>query len=130
MDVPQFELGRSYTRNEVRKRLGGDLLSNFPVHQGRVVYCCVLLTTHPDAPEVILVSNEGRMAETARRFAELKESVPVFLKQSRETESNLVYQGEFIVERYSDNREEVTYFAKRAHRLDVEGALFLRRVNL
>lgn len=68
---------------------------------------------------------DGRMAQTAMRFVTQQEAVPVFLKQSWEKENSLVYQGEFVVERYSDNREEVTYFAKRAHRLDkVEAPAF------
>jgi hypothetical protein len=128
MDEPQFEVGHSYTRRELRKQLGGDLLSNFPVHQGRVVYCCVRHYTHPDAPEVILVSREGPMVQMARKLVAQQEAVPVFLKQMWKKESSLVYQGKFRVERCSDDPEEVTYFAKRAHRLDVIGVLFLRRV--
>jgi hypothetical protein len=56
MDKPLFELKRTYTRREIYNVLGGDIVSNFPSHQGRVLYCCVSQYGNPDAPEIILIS--------------------------------------------------------------------------
>jgi hypothetical protein len=126
MNKSLVELEHTYTRREIYKILGGDLVSNFPTRQGRVVYCCVSQYSHPDAPEVILVSNQGRMVESAKKFASQKEAVPVFLKQK---DAELVYQGKFVVERYSDNRAEIAPFAQKAYRMDVVGILFLKRIS-
>jgi hypothetical protein len=129
MNKPLFESERTYTRREIYSLLGGDLVSNFPSHQGRVLYCCVSQYWNPDAPEIILIDRQEQMAEAAKQFASQSEPVPVFLRQGRQKNSELAYRGEFRVERYSNNRAEIAPFARKAYRPDVAGVLFLRQVS-
>ncbi len=129
MDKPLFESERTYTRKEIYNVLGGDLVSNYPSHQGRVLYCCVWQYWNPDAPEIILISRDEQMAEAAKQFASQNEPVPVFLKPGRRRNSKLGYRGEFLVERYSNNRAEILPLARKAYRLGVAGVLFLRQVR-
>ena len=88
-----------------------------------MLYVCVAQYLNPDAPAVILVGYQERIAEGAKRFMSQSEAIPVFIRQSKQRRS------EFVVERYSDNREEIIRFARRAYRADVSGILFMRRVN-
>jgi hypothetical protein len=69
------------------------------------------------------------MAEAAKQFASQSEPVPVFLRPGRQKNSELVYRGEFLVERYSNNRAEIAPFVRKAYRSDVAGVLFLRQVR-
>jgi hypothetical protein len=129
MDKPFFEVGHFYARREIYERLGGDLVSTFPKHEGRVVYCCVSQYSNPDAPEVILVDKQGNLLESAQQLASQHEAVPVFVRQSRKRTEKLVYQGEFVVEKYSEHRDEVRTFARKAYRANIVAILFLRRVK-
>jgi hypothetical protein len=128
MNQLRFEPNHTYTRQEIYDVLGGDFVSNFPSHQGRVLYCCLWHYGNPDAPETILIGRQEQMAEAAKQFASQNEPVPVFLRQGRQRNSKFVYRGEFLVERYSNNRAEIAPFARKAYRTDIVGILFLRRI--
>ena len=129
MDTPQFEVGRSYTRREIYDILGGDLVSNFPSHQGQVLYCCVSQYWNPDAPEIILIDRQERMTQNAKHFVSQSEPIPVFVKQGRRKNSELVYRGMFLAERYSTDRDEIHPLARKAYRSDIVVVLFLRQVS-
>jgi hypothetical protein len=129
MGKPLFESERTYTRKEIYNVLGGDLVSNYPSDQGRVLYCCVSQYWNPDAPEIILIGRLEKMAEAAKQFASQNEAVPVFLKQGRRRNGKWVYRGEFMVERYSNNRAEIAPFIRKACKEGVAGVLLLRQVR-
>lgn len=129
MDEPLFKPECTYTRREIFDALGGDLVSNFPRREGQVLYCCIAWDHNPDAPDVILVSTKEQMAKTAKHFAKQSKPVPVFVKLKGRRNSALVYQGIFVVDRYSEDRGELAYFAKKAWRVDVAGLLFLTRIS-
>ncbi len=129
MDKPLFESERTYTRKEVYNVLGGNLVSNYPSQQGRVLYCCVSQYWNPDAPEIVLIGRQEKMAEAAKQFAIQNEPVPVFLRKGRQRNSKLVYRGEFLAERYSNNRAEIAPFIRKAYRQDGAGVLFFRQVR-
>lgn len=129
MHMIPFEVGQPYTRRQIYNILGGDLVSNLPRAAGQVLYCCVAQASNPHAPEIILVPNEHRMVEAARQLASQAEPVPVFMRTSPKRDGPLLYQGEFVVEHYAEDRHEVEPYTRKAHRPEVRTALFLRRVR-
>jgi hypothetical protein len=124
-----FEVGHFYTRREIYELLGGDVVSAFAKQKGRVVYCCVSHYTNPDAPEVLLVDKYEPLLASAQQLASQYQAIPVFVRQSRERTAKLAYQGEFVVEEYSEQRDKIRPYAKKAYRADVVAILFLRRVE-
>jgi len=128
MDKSQFEVGRAYTRHEIRKVLGGDVVSNFPKQDGRVAYCCVAQYTHPQAPEIIFVNRSMQMIGAARQVATQSEGIPVFVYY-RYREEPKAYQGVFMAERYSEDRAEIVPLAMKVSRQDVTALLYMKRVS-
>ncbi len=127
MDKPVFESEHTYTRREIQEVLGGDPSSIFPAHQGRVICCCIPKPSHPDAPEVILITRERKMIESAKKSASQREALPVFIG-IRQQAAGWVYQGEFVAERYVDNPAEIAPLVKRTGRTNIAGVLFLKRI--
>jgi hypothetical protein len=65
-----FELGVSYTREQIHAQLGRSLQSYLPHVGGRVVAACLRLDTNPDAPAVILVGMGDGIEHAAELFGE------------------------------------------------------------
>jgi len=128
MDLPNFEVGRGYTREEIQSALGGDKVSNFPKQEGRVLGCCVARYTHPDAPEIIFVNKTIEMMEAARQLTMHAQAIPVFVFE-RYREDPKVYQGMYVAERYSEDRAKIKALASKVSRQDVSALLYLKRVS-
>jgi len=128
MEKFHFEVGRGYTRNQICKVLGGDLVSNFPKHDGCVVWCCVSQYTHPKAPEIIFVNRSVQMINAAQQLAAQHEAIPVFVFK-RYREDAKVYCGTFVVEKYCEDRAEIVPLAMKVSRQDVTALLYLKRVS-
>jgi len=50
----RFELGRTYTRDEISSELGGSPEPYLPTKNGRVTYGAFKRDTNPEAPHVVL----------------------------------------------------------------------------
>jgi hypothetical protein len=112
--VLDSQVGHAYTRQAIYTILGGDVVSTFPTQKGRVVCCCVSQYSHPDAPQVILVARSEGLVASAQQLASQREAVPIFVRQSRNRRDAFIYQGAFVVERYSENHDDIKPFANRA----------------
>ncbi|OHX15069.1 hypothetical protein BI347_14950 [Chromobacterium sphagni] len=89
-----FELGKSYTREEIHAVVGGNKHSYLPRKKGKVVAACLRPDLNPDAPNVILCNSCPPERTAGEQLARQGGAIPVFLKQ---TTSNWAYQGMFRV---------------------------------
>src|SRR5262249_31772923 len=118
--------GHQYTRQQIRSRLGGDLIAYLPSSQGRIVCGCFRLDTNPHAPEVILPGTgpaiEGKAATLCRQPGQL----PVFIKRDTNTWE---YMGDYRVRDRSTSSQVIAEHARRAGRSDVTSVIFMERVR-
>ena|SRR5688572_28078778 len=96
MPQMEFKLGRSYTRREINRVLGGNLQHYLPYLGGRILCGCFVPKLNPDAPLVVLPGRGPSIEGTAEIFAKQTEPVPVFLKQQTNAWK---YVGRFTVQR-------------------------------
>lgn len=111
-----FEVGVSYTREEIHGRVGGSVEAYLPNVGGRVVAACLRTDTNPDAPAVILPGIGPEIERAADLLAAQREPVPTFLKRGT---GAWEYVGEFVATRSSRDPVEITTHARRACRSDI-----------
>lgn len=111
-----FELGTTYTREEIHAQVRGNLRSYLPHVGGRVVAACLRLDMNPDAPCVILVGDGEGIEHAADLLKNQRESVPTFLKRGA---GEWEYVGEFVAHRYSHDPEEIAAQALRSGRSNI-----------
>jgi hypothetical protein len=80
--TPTFQVGRTYSRQEINAVLGGSLRSYLPTASGQVVCGCFKRTPekNPDAPEKVTYGDAGRTEPAL--VASQPETIPVFLFRS------------------------------------------------
>jgi hypothetical protein len=111
-----FELGASYTREEIHNLVGGSLQSYLPHVGGRVVAACLRPDINPDAPAVIVAGVGEDIEYAAELLAAQRVPLPVFLKRGS---GRWGYAREFVTERSSRDPAEVTAQARRSGRNDI-----------
>jgi hypothetical protein len=119
-----FQLGASYTREQIHAQIGGSLQSYLPHVGGRVVAACLRLDTNPDAPAVILAGMGDGIENAAELLVAQDSPVPTFLK--RDT-GNWEYVGDFRVERWSQDAAELAEQARRSGRDDLTRVIHMAR---
>ena len=122
-----FELGRTYTRDEIHDAVGGSKQSYLPTKDGRVGCACLTTKENPDAPDVVLVGDGEVIIASAEQYAVQVDPVPTFWKRAV---GEWEYVGQYRVVRTSREPSEVARRAGAADRDDVVMILFLGRVSL
>jgi hypothetical protein len=125
-EAKMFELGRTYTRDEIHAVVGGSLQAFLPTVDGQVVCACLRTDMNPDAPDVVLVGDGEIIVSTAEQFASQAEPVPTFLKHAT---GEWVYRGMYRVRFASRDPGEIAERARRADRDDVVMLLYLERTE-
>jgi len=74
----RFELGRTYTRDEISSELGGSPEPYLPTKNGRVTYGAFKRDTNPEAPHVVLPGFGPKIEESAELLARQRDPIPVF----------------------------------------------------
>ena len=111
-----FTPGKSYTREEIHDKVGGDLESYLPNVGGLVVAACLRLDTNPHAPDVILVGTGPGIEGAADMLIAQQTPVPTFLKRGP---GKWEYCGDYAVERWSTDAAELAAQAARSGRDDI-----------
>ena len=126
MSASRFTRGRTYTRRQIHRRLGGGLRDSLPHRDGRVVCGAFTLERNPGAPRVVLVEGGTRLERWAGVFARQAGTVPIFLKRGpREWE----YVGHYRVGRKSTNPAVLVRHTLRPLRPGSAMVLFLKRAG-
>lgn len=119
-----FERGKTYTRNQIQRTLGGGLQDYLPHSGGRVVAGCFSKDINPDAPTTILPGTGVEIERWAEVFASQAEPVPVFVKQR----SNQWYCfGYFRCTSLDRDPDRIAEQLKRTKRSDITMILTLER---
>jgi hypothetical protein len=71
--------GKSYSRKEISKSLGGSGQSYLPTKNGKITCGCFTTKLNPTAPEEVLIGDINR--KSAEILSEQEESIPVFIKR-------------------------------------------------
>src|SRR5262245_56942382 len=108
-----FDLGESYTREQIHAFLGGGLQTYLPHVGGRVVAACLRLDTNPDAPNIILPGTGKGIEYAAQLLVSQRFPVPIFVKRGT---GRWEYVGEFVPLRWSRESTEITEQAQRSKR--------------
>lgn len=108
-----FALSREYTRNEIHDRLGGSKVSCLPTRDGRIVAACLSTSFSPEAPKVVLCGTGARTTEVSEQFAQMRTSVPVFIKAAAH---RWRYEGLFTVKESVSSGARFEAFIKKSDR--------------
>ena len=122
----QFELGKSYSREEIHDALGGSLEDYLPRSMGRVVCACLTREANPDAPHVVLPGAGPNMMAAADQLSQQDDPFPVFIKKRAK---EWVYVGMF--ERIGEKRSPkyVVPHARKTKRSDITRVIYFREVG-
>lgn len=119
-----FEIGRTYTRDQIHEAPGGGKQEYLPHVDGRVVAGCFDRVLNPGAPEEILPGRGPRIERWAEVFAGQSTATPVFLKNAT---NKWQYVGEYCVTKRSLAPEDIQTHAIRSGRSDISQVLHLAR---
>jgi len=89
-----FEVGCTYTRDEIHARVGGSKRACLPTREGAVVAACLLKSFNPDAPRVVLCGSGARNGPAGALLAAQAGPVPFF---TRIDAGRWFYEGRFVV---------------------------------
>jgi hypothetical protein len=117
-----FEIGSSYTRSEIRQKIGGGTRSCLLESKGAVVGVCFVDKLNPQAPRAILVGRGPQKERAAQMLAAQATAVPVFVKRRSNAWEHL---GNFKGEGYIASAEERARYVEGSGREDVAGVLLL-----
>ncbi|NHQ87237.1 hypothetical protein HA050_14060 [Iodobacter sp. HSC-16F04] len=106
-----FEMGKSYSREDIHAECGGNKHSYLPRKNGRVVAACLRPDLNPGAPNIILCNPKLPEKAAADQLAIQGGVIPVFLKQ---TSSSWVYQGLFRVVSCSSHPDDCAPYAAQS----------------
>ena len=111
-------VGHNYTRNEIAQELGGGTIEFLPSVNGRVVCACLRTDVNPDAPKIILPGHGPQIRESAEALCGQRGPIPVFIRLRA---SAWEYVGNFEVERFSLDSQEITEQEAHAQRSGEQG---------
>jgi len=113
-----MEIGNKYTREDIAAELGGGEREYLPRVNGKVVCACLRLDLNPDAPVIILAGFGPQIEESAAALCKQSGKILVFIKQAiKEWE----YIGDYAVEKFSTNAEEIKKQEIRSGRFGRDG---------
>lgn len=121
-----FQRGAVYPRWQIQHLLGGSGGEYLPNVGGKVVAACITRQFNPDAPSIILAGSGPKQIRSAALFCDQKEPVPVFIKVKP---SAWEYVGEFLVDRATDDPDEIASAEERAGWRGVSLVMFLREAG-
>jgi hypothetical protein len=122
----KFQLGKSYSRREISKTLGGSQQGYLPHTNNQVVCGCFRKDLNPGAPAEVLPANTDDKKRWAETFHEQKEAVPIFLK---ERVNYWKYSGLWRCNSIVRDSDVIAQRAKQARRTGVAMVLRLRKVR-
>jgi hypothetical protein len=122
----RFKQGHPYNRAEISNLLGGQTKGFLPMNNGHVVCGCFRRQYNPDAPQILLPGDLGRIIEPAELFCRQTFPVPIFVSESG---NDWIYKGDFHVENWTENAVEIALHNKRAGRKDISRVIFLRAAS-
>ena len=76
-----FEIGETYTRDQIHSQCGGSKWSYLPTVKKQVVAACLKPKMNPRAPNVVLCGPGPRIAAAGIALASQSGAIPVFLKR-------------------------------------------------
>ena len=118
-----FELGKTYTRQQIQERVGGGSVHNYlPNKDNKVLCACLSQEYNPRAPQVILVGQGLSVRHEAELFCGQLTAVPVFFKK---VANFWEYVGNFKVLRWTDDPEEIADFEESSGRANLTRVIFL-----
>ena len=76
-----FEIGKTYSRQQITDVLGGQLQDYLPTQDGQVVCGCFKQEPqwNPDAPREVVFGSGPRVEKAARLAASCDEPIPIFI---------------------------------------------------
>jgi hypothetical protein len=106
-----LEMGRRYSRTEIRRLVGGGgLLDYLPSKGNQILAGCFRTDLNPEAPRVVLVGIGPRIERAAELLVEQGASIPVFLKRfTNEWE----YAGSWRATRLAEDEETMAAHAPK-----------------
>ena len=119
-----FQIGQTYTREQVEGVLGFEGKGYLPMRAGRVVCGFFTLFYNPDAPRVLLPGRDGGREKCAAVFCEQNFGVPIFIKEA--SAYTFKYVGDYQVERWSEKAADIAEQNGRAKRRDVTRVIYLK----
>lgn len=97
-----FQIGSSYTRDEIHAQLGGSKQAYIPTVSGNPVAICVRPDLNPRAPAEVLCGTGPAITRAGAALAAMRLPVPVFLKRSA---GRWEYMGMYrVVESFTSGR--------------------------
>jgi HNH endonuclease len=126
----KFEVGQSYTRDEIQEKLGGSKSGFLPTVKGHVICGCFRHKFNPDAPDIILPGDLKSIRETAEIFCRQRFPVPIFVAYGDFWQ----YVGDYRVESWTENKKEIQLHERRAkakvnRAIPISRILFLEKVS-
>ena len=121
-----FTNTKTYSREQIRRHLGGGLQDYLPHHGGVVVAACLKRSENPDAPRIILAGRSEDIRRWALQLCGQNEPLPVFLKEGS---AAWRYQGLFRVRRWSEASPEIRKHSRLAGRNDITRVIYLNRAR-
>lgn len=119
-----FQIGTCYTRQEIHEKIGGGIQDYLPHVKGKVVCGCFRKDTNPGAPDIVLPRRGCEIMRWAAVFREQRHPVPIFIKQST---NEWQYVGDFLVDRWSNDKQIIALHEPASHKGRVTSVLFLRK---
>lgn len=87
-----LKLGMRYSRTQIHKLLGGEVVSYLPRHRGQIVCVCVWPRTNPRAPREVLPGGADDVRMRAKQLEQQGGVFPFFLGRKA---SQWEYVGDF-----------------------------------
>jgi hypothetical protein len=118
-----FQVGKTYTRQEIREFVGGGSVHDYLPNKDGVVLCaCLSQEYDPQGKQVILVGRGPLVQQEGELFCAQSTSVPVFFKK----QANLwEYAGNFRASRWTLDPEEISGFEESSGRTNLTKVIFL-----
>ena len=104
-----FEIGKDYSREDIRAECGGNKQAFLPTRNGKVVAACLRPDLNPQAPEVILCNSGAAARSAGRTLSKQADPVPVFIRQETD---RWRFVGQFAVEASLTTPVECAPYAK------------------
>ena len=119
-----LQVGKSYTRGEIHRILGGGVMDFLPHQDGQVVCGCFKKETNPNAPDIVLPGRGSGIQHWAEVFRAQTNPIPVFIKR---VVNEWEYVGDYRVDRWTDEQSEIAKYSAGTNRNDITSVLFLKR---
>jgi hypothetical protein len=120
-----FEEGKTYSRVEIQRALGGSLDDYLPHQDDRVVCGCFKVSANPSAPRVILIDNKPDILHWADVLCEQQYPIPVFVKKGKGWE----YKGKYQVRSWYDDFSHIGEQEELTGRRNLGRIIVMRRAE-